>query len=109
MLDEFDLHIPVIDLVIDNVKDFVKEKACIGTCICLVAKGSVTSIKTEGNKILDKKQKDEKMLLMQFEFKGDEEKDVKVYSVRSEWSPVQLEYLPYFSGDVDVLQNILDL
>lgn len=105
----FELDFPVIDLVIPAMRKHVRNRKSICVCLCSLIFGKMLTGRrnVEGDLSIDKEEA-EKMLVLHFETKGSIRKDVRVYIIRDEWKPPQLEYNPSFSGNIDGLPNLIN-
>jgi len=106
--EEFNLEFPIIETVLPSIRKHIKKNKSLCVCLSSLIYGRMmTGIKRRGSVYIDKEQT-EKMVVLHFETKGYEKKDIRVYVVRDEWKPPQLEYHPAFSGDIDGLPNLIN-
>ena len=106
--EEFNLEFPIMDTVLPSIRMHIEKNKSICVCLSSLIYGKMlTGRRHQGAVYVDKEQT-EKMLVIHFETKGYVKKDIRVYVVRDEWSPPQLEYDPSFSGDIDGLPNLIN-
>ena len=105
--NEISYDFPLIELVIPSIRDHVVNQESICVCLTSVIVGRMLKGKKTGNNVSYEEERSEKLLILHFETKNRKRKDIRVYCVREEWDPAQLEYLPHFSGNIEGLPTLM--